>query len=49
VILKCMDCGEKIDTTTIKANLVKIGNSYKCIRCRGFKFVIEEIDTEEKL
>ena len=51
MILKCIDCGEKFDTEildpnlepTFKNKLIKIGNSYKCIKCRGYKFVIEEL------
>ena len=43
MILKCIDCGGKIDTENDWNKLVKIGNSYKCIKCRGFRFIIEEM------
>lgn len=40
--LKCNECGECIDTEkdNLKSKLVRIGNSYKCIKCRGYKFLI---------
>ena len=44
MILKCLECEERIDTQSEKVQLVKIGGSYKCIRCRGFKFVVEALD-----
>lgn len=44
MILKCCECKEVIDTKSKKFQLVKIGNSYKCIRCRGYKFIIEKLD-----
>ena len=42
--LKCIECGEIIDTKSKKFQLIKIGNSWKCVRCRGYKFIIEELD-----
>jgi len=47
--LKCVDCGEKIDLEDVgaknnfKFKIVKIGNCYHCIKCRGFKFLVVEL------
>jgi len=46
--IQCCDCKEIIDTKSNKIQLVKIGNSYKCIRCRGFRFLIIKIDKKIK-
>lgn len=43
MIIKCADCGEKIEIPKEKIRLMKIGKSYKCYKCRGFKFIIEEL------
>jgi hypothetical protein len=46
MILKCKDCGYKMDTNEEEkeVQLIKIGNCWHCIKCRGYKFIIEEID-----
>jgi len=43
MILKCKGCGNKIDTDKEAKELIKIGNCWHCIKCRDYKFIIEEI------
>lgn len=41
MILECCDCSEHLDISG--KGLVKIGNCYHCIMCRGFRFKIVDL------